>query len=79
MAEALDALLPADERSGDLTADLAEAARRSMQRRLDTTRHGGAVIGELYRQVNSWRKVEAMTGISTATARRWSAPPGGES
>jgi hypothetical protein len=75
--EALDELLPADRRSGDPVADLTKAAQVAMQRRIDNTRWGGAVIGALYRELNSWRRLESETGIPQATARRWAAPPPG--
>ncbi|MGI9003547.1 MAG: hypothetical protein ACR2GH_18150 [Pseudonocardia sp.] len=72
---ALDELLPAAQRTGVLVDDLTEAARRSMQRRIDNTRHGGAVLAALHRALGSWRQIEARTGIAQATARRWASPP----
>ncbi len=75
VSRALDSLLPAGERTGDLISDLAEAARRSMQRRRDNSRDGGAVVDALYAEVRSWRQVQKLTGIPVTSARRWSAPP----
>lgn len=75
--EALDNLLPADQRTGDLAEDLAAAARESMRRRVDNSKWGGAVIAALYRELQSWRQVETETGIPQASARRWATPPPG--
>lgn len=75
VSRALDSLLPAAERTGDLVSDLAEAGRRSMQRRRDNSRDGGAVVDALYAEVRSWRQVEKLTGIPMTSARRWSAAP----
>jgi hypothetical protein len=75
--EALDELLPADRRTGDPVEDLAVAARTAMQRRVDNSRWGGAVIAALYRELNSWRQLSTVTGIPVATARRWATPPPG--
>jgi hypothetical protein len=72
---ALDELLPEASRSGDLAEDLAKAAQTAMQRRIDNSTHGGAVIAALHRSLNSWRQLEVVTGIPQATARRWAAPP----
>jgi len=73
--EALDELLPADRRTGDPIEDLTQAARVAMQRRIDNSRWGGAVIAALHRELRSWRQLETRTGIPQATARRWAAPP----
>ena len=75
--QALDELLPTDLRSGVLADDLAQAARVAMQRRVDNSAHGGAVIAALHRQLKSWRLLETVTGIPQATARRWATPPPG--
>jgi hypothetical protein len=75
--DALDALLPADQRTGDPSEDLAQAVRIAMQRRVDNSRWGGAVISALHRELNSWRRLEVVTGIPMATARRWATPPPG--
>jgi hypothetical protein len=75
--EALNELLPADKRTGDLREDLIEAARTAMRRRVDNSRWGGAVIAALHRDVGSWRQIEELTEIPHATARRWAAPPPG--
>lgn len=75
--EALDNLLPADQRTGDLAVDLAAAARESMRRRVDNSRWGGAVLAALYRERRSWRQVEDETGIPYKTAWRWATPPEG--
>lgn len=72
---ALAALLP--EPTGDLSEDLAAAAKVAMQRRVDNSRLGGAVLAALHRQLHSWREVERVTGIPHATARRWATPPPG--
>lgn len=77
MEEALNALLPTKARTGDLTADLAEAAKVSMQRRVDNSRWGGVVIAALHQQVHSWSRVASLTGIPIRTARRWASPPPG--
>ena len=73
--EALDELLPADQRTGDLTRDLATAVRNAMERRKNNSRWGGAVIHALHRELGSWRGLEDLTGIPQATARRWAEPP----
>lgn len=73
--EALDELLPPQAQSGDLAADLVAAARTAMRRRIDNSRWGGAVIGALHRELHSWRRLEQVTGIPQATARRWASPP----
>jgi hypothetical protein len=75
--EALNELLPADRRTGDPVQDLAQAARTAMKRRVDNSRWGGAVIAALHRELQSWRQLEAVTGIPQATARRWATPPPG--
>jgi hypothetical protein len=75
--DALNELLPPDRQSGDRTRDLADAARIAMQRRVDNSRWGGAVIKALHRDLQSWRQLETLTGIPQATARRWAAPPPG--
>lgn len=72
--DALDQLLPADQRTDDEITDLAEAARVAMKRRVDNSRHGGAVLAALNRRV-SWRQIERITGIPETTARRWATPP----
>lgn len=72
--EALNELLPADQRTGDLVQDLAKAARIAMDRRIRNSQLGGAVIEALHDQV-SWRELERLTGIPQATARRWAGPP----
>jgi len=73
--EALNALVPRRQQTGDLTADLTAAARESMRRRQENSRLGGAVIRALHRRVRSWRLLELATGIPTRTARRWAEPP----
>ncbi|MGW3473439.1 hypothetical protein ACWDKQ_34435 [Saccharopolyspora sp. NPDC000995] len=75
--DALDQLVPADQRSDDLVHDLTAAARTAMQRRIDNSRWGGAVLAALHRELGSWRQLEALTGIPQATARRWATPPPG--
>jgi hypothetical protein len=75
--EALNELLPADRQTGDPVEDLTEAARTAMRRRVDNSRWGGAVIGALYKELNSWRQLAEVTGIPLATARRWATPPPG--
>jgi hypothetical protein len=75
VAQVLDELLPAERRSGDLTADLCEAGREAMRRRVANTHNGGVVIGALRERGLSWRAIEEGTGIPQATARRWHEPP----
>ncbi len=72
---ALDALLPHDQRSGNLVDDLAEAARRALVWRAVNYRHAGAVIAALHRQLGSWRGLGMAIGVPHATARRWAQPP----
>ena len=72
---ALDELLPADRQTGDLVADLAAASQVAMERRVTNSDRGGAVIGALHREIQSWRQLEVLTGIPQATARRWATPP----
>ncbi len=72
---ALDELLPVPQQTGNLVEDLAAAARCSMQRRIDNSRSGSAVLGALYRELHSWRQVETATGIPYSSARRWAEPP----
>lgn len=73
--QALDELLPPEQRTGNPEEDLAQAAKVAWQRRVDNSKWGGAVIGALHRHLGSWRQLEAKTGIAQATARRWAAPP----
>jgi hypothetical protein len=75
--EALDELLPPDRRSGDHVEDLVEAAREARRRRANNTKWGGLVIGALHRELDSWRRLAAVTGIPLRTARNWSTPPPG--
>lgn len=76
---ALEELLPADRRTGNLADDLAAAARTAMERRVRNSELGGAVIAALYRELKarggSWRDLEHLTGIPHGTARRWATPP----
>jgi hypothetical protein len=72
---ALDALVPPDQQSGDLHEDLVTAARVTWKRRVENSELGGKILGALHRDVQSWRIVEYATGIPSATARRWAAPP----
>lgn len=72
---ALDALVPPEQQTGRLHDDLVAAARVTWTRRLENSELGGKVIGALHRDVKSWRIVEYATGIPSATARRWAAPP----
>lgn len=72
--EALNALL-GQERTGDLRADLIEAAKEAMQRRQRNSEHGGAAIAEMRAQGMSWREIETATGIARTTAQRWAEPP----
>jgi hypothetical protein len=72
---ALDALVPPDQQTGDVGADLTAAARESWARRGRNTELGGAVLGALYRHTRSWRTVGYVTGIPWVTARRWATPP----
>lgn len=72
---ALDNLLSGDWSEDTLINDLARAARESLHRRAANSRDGGAVLVELHRQVQSWRRVEELTGIPRTTAQRWAEPP----
>lgn len=72
---ALDELVPRDQQSGDVAADLAAAGREAMRRREENTRLGGAVLAALYRDTQSWRTLSYLTGIPVTTARRWAVPP----
>jgi hypothetical protein len=73
--QALDALLPTDQQTGNLRDDLIAAARVAWARRQENTRLGGAVLDALHRETNSWRDVQALTAIPHSTARRWATPP----
>jgi hypothetical protein len=76
---ALRALVPDDQRTGDLREDLVAAAKEVMERRRTNTRLGGAVLGALREQGLSWRQIDKLTGIPWSTARRWhEAIPGTE-
>lgn len=70
----LDALLPPEEQTGDSRRDLVEAAhamiRRMNQHEADTM-HAGAIFNALYRDIRSWRRIQALTGIPFTTARYW--------
>jgi hypothetical protein len=72
--EALTALV-GEERTGDLRADLIEAAKEAMRRRERNTIHGGAIIAALVEAGLSYREIEQATGIPRATAQRWAIPP----
>lgn len=72
---ALDRLVPYDQQTGELTADLVAAAQEALRRREQNTHDGGAVIAALYREVRSWRRLAEETGIKVTTARRWAVPP----
>lgn len=74
--EALDRLVPRDQQTGDLVADLTAAAKEAWRRREQNTVDGGHVIAALYRDTESWRTLAWATGIPVSTARRWSLPPG---
>lgn len=73
--EALDRLVPREQQTGDLRADLIAAAREAMRRREQNTVDGGHVIAALYRDTRSWRTLAWVTDIPTSTARRWHVPP----
>lgn len=73
--EALKNLLPPEQRTGDLRADLIAAAQEAWDRRERNTRDGGHVLAALYRDAKSWRAVAWATGIKATTARRWAIPP----
>lgn len=72
---ALDALVPPDQRTDDMRADLVAAIRETWRRREENTRLGAAVIRALHRDAKSWRTVEYLTGVPRMTARRWATPP----
>lgn len=72
---ALNVLVPRDQQTGDLVADLTSAAQEAWRRRQENTALGGAVLAALYRDAQSWRTVSYITGIPTTTARRWAVPP----
>lgn len=83
---ALEALVPAEKRTGDDETDLIAAVKEAGERRRRNTELGGAVIQALHDVEGarlmpdpyekwSWRAIEAGTDIPNGTARRWAAPP----
>ena len=65
-----------ERRTGELEADLAEAAREVWDRRQRNTDDGGAVIEQLRALGWSLHRIERETGIPVNTARRWGMRPG---
>ena len=74
--EALDRLLPRDRQTGDLVADLIEAAQEAWRRRQQNTIDGGAVLGALHRDTRSLRTVSYLTKSPVSTIQRWKLKPG---
>ncbi|HEX8934985.1 MAG TPA: hypothetical protein VF788_12495 [Pseudonocardiaceae bacterium] len=72
--EALVELL-GDQRTGDIHADLIEAAKQAMLRRKHNTVLGGTVIAALREAGMTYREIEQATGIPHTTAQRWALPP----
>lgn len=71
----LDKLVPREQQTGDIDADLGAAARESMRRRAENSYNGGTIIAALRARGHSWHEVAQLTGIPTRTARRWAEPP----
>lgn len=72
--QALNALIPPGEQTGDSRRDLVAATyvvARRMRQHEDDMVNAGAVFNALYRDVQSWRRVQQLTGISFTTARFW--------
>jgi len=71
---ALDRLVPPAEQTGDsrrdLVAGIYAVACRMRQHDQDVIA-AGAVIDALYRDVQSWRRIEALTEVPFTTARQW--------
>jgi len=74
--EALDRLLPRDRQTGDLVADLIEAAQEAWRRRQQNTIDGGAVLGALHRDTRSLQTTSYLTKIPKSTIQRWKLKPG---
>lgn len=77
VSKALAFYLRSNKRTGDETADLVAAIKRSMQLRVDNSHHGGVVIAALYARLQSWRTVSSLTGMPVRTLRRWAESPRG--
>lgn len=73
--EALDELLPRDNRTGDDQTDLVAAATEAWRRRHVNTEAGAAIIAALTHRGLSYRQIADLTGIPAATAHRWARPP----
>lgn len=65
----LAALVPRP--AGDLETDVVTAARAIRRRRQAERSQAAAMIRVLRRMGYTWRKIQDMTGIPWATARRW--------
>ena len=72
--QCLNELLPPEKQTGDTRADLVAATHvmvmHMRQHELDML-NVGAVFNALYRDVRSWRRIQAMTGIPFTSARQW--------
>lgn len=73
--EALQELLPDEQRTGHAEADLVAAAVEAWRRRHVNTDAGAAVIAALAARGLSYRQIADRTGIPAATAHRWARPP----
>ena len=74
--EALDRLVPREQQTGDLVADLIAAAKEAWRRREQNTVDGGAVLAALHRDTKSLQTVSYLTKIPKSTIARWSKKPG---
>jgi hypothetical protein len=64
-----------DQRTGDTTTDLVNAARKALRRREINTAAGGSIIASLVTdQGYTYDQIAESTGIPRATAQRWAAP-----
>lgn len=77
LMDAMDSLLPADKRTGDLETDLIAAFNECLRRRAENARDGGAIVAAMRQSVTqgglgwSWRTFTLKTGQSPRTGGRW--------
>jgi hypothetical protein len=75
LEEAMNSLLPADQRTGDLETDLKAALKESERRRDENSADGGAIIHAMRDKEHglgwSWRQFTIATGMAQRSASHW--------